>query len=75
MAIQKKKECSLKLLNYKKDGTAFINQFFLTPLWTKDRKKVAYYIGVQKEIDEDNMEHSSGMYDGENAGWRCFFWL
>ena len=73
-AIKAKKECSLKLLNYKKDGSRFMNQFFLTPLYKPDKKTIAYYIGVQKEIDEDNMEHENS-FEGENPGWRCFFWL
>ena len=51
-----------------------MNQFFLTPLYKPDKKTVAYYIGVQKELDEDNMEHTN-THEGENPGWRCFFWL
>mmetsp|Transcript_27787 Transcript_27787/g.57967 ORF Transcript_27787/g.57967 Transcript_27787/m.57967 type:complete len:149 (+) Transcript_27787:40-486(+) len=31
-AIKKEKECSVNLLNYKKDGTTFVNEFFLTNL-------------------------------------------
>eukprot|EP00181_Compsopogon_caeruleus_P006356 CAMPEP_0184688256 /NCGR_PEP_ID=MMETSP0312-20130426/29143_1 /TAXON_ID=31354 /ORGANISM="Compsopogon coeruleus, Strain SAG 36.94" /LENGTH=246 /DNA_ID=CAMNT_0027145187 /DNA_START=139 /DNA_END=879 /DNA_ORIENTATION=- len=31
-AIQKMEECTVTLLNYKKDGTAFWNQFFIAPL-------------------------------------------
>eukprot|EP00181_Compsopogon_caeruleus_P001505 CAMPEP_0184683378 /NCGR_PEP_ID=MMETSP0312-20130426/11059_1 /TAXON_ID=31354 /ORGANISM="Compsopogon coeruleus, Strain SAG 36.94" /LENGTH=228 /DNA_ID=CAMNT_0027135683 /DNA_START=348 /DNA_END=1030 /DNA_ORIENTATION=- len=31
-AINKMKECTVTLVNYKKDGTAFRNQFFIAPL-------------------------------------------
>ena len=48
-AIDKKLECSVCVLNYKKNGETFMNQFFLTPLWTEDGK-VAYYLGVQAEV-------------------------
>ena len=74
IAIEQKKEVSLKLLNYKKDGTTFTNQFFLCPLYAPDKTTVCYYIGVQKELDLDNMPHEHG-FDGENAGYRCFLWL
>lgn len=74
LAVEQRKEASLMLLNYKKDGTAFTNQFFLCPLYSPDKKTVCYFIGVQKEVDMDNQRHENG-YDGENAGYRCFFWL
>ena len=48
-AIDKKLECSVCLLNYKKTGETFMNQFFITPLWGEDGK-VAYYLGVQAEV-------------------------
>ena len=45
-AIKAEVETSVNLLNYKKDGTPFINEFFLSPL--HDSKGVTiYYIGVQ----------------------------
>ena len=68
-AIKDKKECSLQLLNYKKDGSTFLNQFFLTPLYGLDKKTVAFYIGIQKEIDPDNIEKETGVarqnFDGK----------
>ena len=69
-AIQDNKECSVQLLNYKKNGDTFINQFFLLPLKRSDGPEVAYYIGVQKEVSEEG----SGK-EGENSGWRIFMWL
>jgi len=47
-AIKEDTETNVNLLNYRKDGTKFVNQFFLSPLhYAKDEKKAAYYIGVQ----------------------------
>lgn len=67
-AVSASKECSVQLLNYKKDGSTFVNQFFLMPL-RAENQSVVYYIGVQKEVKPN--EHS----EGENAGWRIFMWL
>ena len=50
-AIKGEKEASVNLLNYKKDGTSFNNQFFLSPLYEKDGK-LAYYIGVQCSVEK-----------------------
>ena len=49
--IKKKKEASVSLLNYKKDGEPFNNQFFLCPLFRKDNGRLAYFLGVQVETD------------------------
>lgn len=48
-AIKNEKDCSVNLLNYKKDGTPFINEFFLTTLRTPDRE-IAYYVGIQVAV-------------------------
>lgn len=48
-AIKTEKDCSVNLLNYKKDGTKFVNEFFLTQLRTPD-KEIAYYIGIQVAV-------------------------
>lgn len=50
-AIKKEKDVSVNLVNYKKDGTKFINEFFLTTLRTPD-KGVAYYIGIQVALPQ-----------------------
>lgn len=50
-AIKAEKDCSVNLLNYKKDGTKFINEFFLTTLRTPT-KEVAYYIGIQVAVNK-----------------------
>lgn len=48
-AVKNEKEDSVNLLNYKKDGTSFNNEFFLSPLYGKDGK-LKYYIGVQCSV-------------------------
>lgn len=40
-AVKEKKEACLCLLNYKKDGSIFHNQFFLTPLFDAEGKLVS----------------------------------
>jgi PAS domain S-box-containing protein len=65
-AIAKSEEASVQLLNYRKNGSTFLNQFFIMPL-RDENKKVAYYVGVQREVLPGKME-------GENPGWRVFMW-
>lgn len=67
-AIEKKTDASVCLLNYKKNGSTFINQFFISPLFGDDGK-VAFYIGVQQEV------RSLFPYPGkdkENFGYNFF---
>mmetsp|Transcript_29658 Transcript_29658/g.53630 ORF Transcript_29658/g.53630 Transcript_29658/m.53630 type:complete len:181 (+) Transcript_29658:56-598(+) len=62
-AIESEEERSVNLLNYRKDGTAFVNQFFISPLHDKN-KKTQYFIGVQCEVPKKG--------DGQmpaNVGW------
>jgi len=50
-AIKEETEANVNLLNYRKDGSTFVNQFFLAPLHSKDEdSKVVYYIGVQTSV-------------------------
>lgn len=52
LAIMNETEANVNLLNYRKDGSEFVNQFFLGPLHSRDDdKKVVYYIGVQCQVD------------------------
>lgn len=48
-AIKEQKEESVNLLNYRKDGSEFVNEFFISPLLGDD-KKLAYFIGVQCSV-------------------------
>lgn len=43
-AIKDEEELSVCLLNYKKSGQTFYNQFFICPIYDSDRK-LAYYLG------------------------------
>ena len=45
-AIDNQKEACLEILNYKKDGSTFRNQFFLCPLLSAEGS-LSYFIGVQ----------------------------
>lgn len=52
-AIKDETEANVNLLNYRKDGTKFVNQFFLAPLhYAKDAEKTAYFIGVQCSVEK-----------------------
>mmetsp|Transcript_2849 Transcript_2849/g.4197 ORF Transcript_2849/g.4197 Transcript_2849/m.4197 type:complete len:181 (-) Transcript_2849:447-989(-) len=48
-AIKEEQEASVNLLNYKKDGTSFVNEFFLSPLYDSN-KQLLYFIGVQCSV-------------------------
>ncbi|GKY91809.1 hypothetical protein MPSEU_000152500 [Mayamaea pseudoterrestris] len=45
-AIQNQESVEVNLLNYRKDGTPFANEFFLSPL-RNEANKTVYFIGVQ----------------------------
>lgn len=42
-----------KLLNYRADGSTFINDLVITPIHDADQK-LAYFVGVQRELSIDN---------------------
>ena len=50
-AIKENDEINVNLLNYRKDGSTFVNQFFLSPL-RSGSNKVVYYIGVQCRVEQ-----------------------
>nr|AML77499.1 putative LOV domain-containing protein [Scytosiphon lomentaria] len=62
-AVKEKKEACLCLLNYKKDGSIFHNQFFLTPLFDAEGK-LAYYLGIQVQV-----KTGADGQEPENPGW------
>ena len=50
-AIKQGGECTVELLNYKKDGTPFWNRLSITPL--KDENGIiSHYVGIQSDITE-----------------------
>ena len=50
-AIKERHEVSVNLLNYRKDGTPFNNEFFLSPLYDSSGNLV-YFIGVQCPVQK-----------------------
>ena len=62
-AIKEEKEGSVNLLNYRKDGTAFVNEFFLSPLHNKEGK-LLYFIGVQCPVAKEGPGQAPA-----NPGW------
>jgi hypothetical protein len=49
-AVRKGEGCSVRLLNYRKDGTPFWNLLTMTPIKTEDGR-VSKYVGVQVMSD------------------------
>eukprot|EP00471_Norrisiella_sphaerica_P005273 CAMPEP_0184478040 /NCGR_PEP_ID=MMETSP0113_2-20130426/151_1 /TAXON_ID=91329 /ORGANISM="Norrisiella sphaerica, Strain BC52" /LENGTH=191 /DNA_ID=CAMNT_0026855679 /DNA_START=150 /DNA_END=722 /DNA_ORIENTATION=+ len=62
-AITKKEDTSVCILNYRKDGTSFYNQFFIMPMLDKCGKCL-YYLGVQVEVNSKNPGQ-----EPSNPGW------
>jgi PAS domain S-box-containing protein len=48
-AIRRRKSCQVLLHNYRKDGTLFCNELFLSPVFGADGL-LTHYIGVQTEV-------------------------
>nr|AML77108.1 putative LOV domain-containing protein [Desmarestia viridis] len=62
-AVSEKREACLCLLNYKKDGSTFNNQFFLTPLFDAEGT-LAYFLGIQVQVKTGDKGQ-----EPENPGW------
>jgi len=62
-ALKSEKECSVNLLNYKKDGTQFVNEFYLTQLRTPNQE-LAYFIGIQAAVESEGPGQAPS-----NPGW------
>ena len=59
MAIKNEQESSVNLLNYKKDGTPFNNQFFIMPMYDEvqdsdggNKKVLQYFAGIQCSVQK-----------------------
>lgn len=50
-AIRNGTDCSVELLNFRKDGTAFWNALFVTPV-RDEQGKLVHFIGVQADVTE-----------------------
>lgn len=55
LAIDEGSDCSIRLVNYRKDGTPFWNEFFITSL-RDTRGRVKSYVGVQVELTDQVAE-------------------
>lgn len=57
---------SVNLLNYRKDGSTFINEFFISPLYSYEngRKVLSYFIGIQCPVS-----HTGPGQAPKNPGW------
>jgi PAS domain S-box-containing protein len=63
-ATETQTEASVCLLNYRKDGTPFNNQFFITPLYSEDGS-LAYDLGAQKMVEKKTAD---GEQQDQNLG-------
>ena len=66
-AIKNGKSCLVTLRNYKKDGTLFWNDLYITPI-TNKRGVVTNYIGVQNDVtervqSEEERNHLANIFD------------
>lgn len=50
-AISNRQSCQVVLENYKKDGSAFVNELFISPVYDRTGK-VGLYIGLQHELSD-----------------------
>jgi PAS domain S-box-containing protein len=50
-AIQEKRECHAVLLNYRKDGTPFWNDLYISPVFN-EHGELTNYIGIQTDITD-----------------------
>ena len=50
-AIREQRTCTVKLTNYRKDGTAFVNELSLHPV-CDSRGVYRYVVGVAKDVNE-----------------------
>eukprot|EP00588_Corethron_pennatum_P007081 CAMPEP_0194294000 /NCGR_PEP_ID=MMETSP0169-20130528/49281_1 /TAXON_ID=218684 /ORGANISM="Corethron pennatum, Strain L29A3" /LENGTH=134 /DNA_ID=CAMNT_0039042701 /DNA_START=223 /DNA_END=627 /DNA_ORIENTATION=+ len=62
-AIASRTSQSVNLLNYRRDGSSFVNEFFVSPLYTEGGD-VAYFIGVQCPV-----ESAGNGQAPKNIGW------
>jgi len=52
LAIQEGVASSAVLRNYRKDGSLFINEIYISPVMSNQSGKVQYYVGVQNDITQ-----------------------
>ena len=57
-AIERGTECTVRLLNYRKDGTPFWNMFSLAPVRGNDNT-VQFFVGVQADVSDHGVEQNT----------------
>lgn len=55
-AIKAHKDCKVVLRNYRKDGTMFYNELYISPVRSDDGN-VTHFIGVQTDVTERELNH------------------
>jgi len=55
-AVKNQRSCEVEILNYRRDGEAFVNALKLTPIFDVAGKLVAY-LGIQKDISEEKLRN------------------
>ncbi|BAU28721.1 PAS domain S-box-containing protein/diguanylate cyclase (GGDEF)-like protein [Aneurinibacillus soli] len=55
-AIEAEKPVAVEILNYRKDGTAFWNEIFISPIFSEEHKLI-YFVGVQHDITHRKQTH------------------
>ena len=49
-AINRRTDCQVTLLNYKKDGTTFWNELYMSPVLDPRTGRLTHFIGVQNDV-------------------------
>nr|AHZ63908.1 phototropin [Chlorokybus atmophyticus] len=49
-AIDAREECTVQLLNYRKNGTMFWNMFHLAPVFSAQTGEIHFFVGVQTDV-------------------------
>ena len=64
-ALREDRSCSVCLLNYRRDGSTFWNQFYLAPL-RDDHGRVSLYIGIQCDVSAAVQAACAGQDDPDS---------
>lgn len=54
--ISRREDVSVEILNYRKDGTPFWNQLFISPVFSRDGQ-LTHYVGLQTDITERRQQN------------------
>jgi PAS domain S-box-containing protein len=65
-ALLANKSCVVELLNYKKDGTAFWNELYISPIKNEDGQ-VTHYVGIQNDVTDRKLRESQTDKDLKQA--------